>query len=199
MTTTTTYNYLEAVKDDVQEYIENEIDLTEWTGDRDGLEQQLNDDLFINDSVTGNASGSYYCSTWKAEEALCHNLDLLGEALSEFGSDPAYLLKNGAEAADVTIRCYLLGQAISEVLDEMENEITCISNRKLPMTLAKINITPKGIGFTEKQIEHQKKKIMNDEILKNGIQKFSGVDLNMPSVEDGAFDEEEEEEEETEE
>lgn len=40
----------------------------------------------------------------------------------------------------------------------------------------------RGIGFTEKQIEHQKKKIMNDEILKNHIQKFSGVDLNMPSV-----------------
>ena len=40
----------------------------------------------------------------------------------------------------------------------------------------------RGIGFTEKQIEHQKKKIMNDEILKKHIQKFSGVDLNMPSV-----------------
>jgi hypothetical protein len=40
----------------------------------------------------------------------------------------------------------------------------------------------RGIGFTEKQIEHQKKKIMNDEILKNHTQKFSGVDLNMPSV-----------------
>ena len=118
----TTYNYLEAVKDDVREYINYEIDLTEWRGDRDGLEQQLNDDLFINDSVTGNASGSYTFNSYTAEEYICHNLDLLGEALSEFGDDPAYLLKNGAEAADVTIRCYLLSQAIAEVLDEMEED-----------------------------------------------------------------------------
>lgn len=40
----------------------------------------------------------------------------------------------------------------------------------------------RGIGFTQKQIEHQKRKIMNDEILKKHTQKFSGVDLNMPSV-----------------
>lgn len=31
-------------------------------------------------------------------------------------------LEKGAEACDVTIRCYLLGQAISEVLDEVEKE-----------------------------------------------------------------------------
>lgn len=49
-------------------------------------------------------------------------MDLLGEALSEFGSDPENLLKDGAEAADVTIRCYLLGGAISDVLDELEED-----------------------------------------------------------------------------
>lgn len=116
------YNYYEAVADDVREYIREEIDLNEWCGDRDGLEQQLYDDLFVSDCVTGNASGSYYCNAWKAEEAICHNLDLLGEALSEFGSDPENLLKNGAEAADVTIRCYVLSAALSEVLDELEED-----------------------------------------------------------------------------
>lgn len=122
MITATTYNYLEAVKEDVQEYINNEIDLTEWAGDRDGLEQQLNDDLFISDSVTGNASGSYYCNAWKAEEALCHNLDLFEEALAVFGETDINALKKGAEWCDVTIRCYLLGQAIAEVLNEMEED-----------------------------------------------------------------------------
>lgn len=116
------YNYYEAVADDVREYINEEINLDEWRGDRDGLEQQLNNYLFVSDSVTGNASGSYYCNAWKAEEALCHNLDLLGEALEEFGDNSEYLLKNGAEAADVTIRCYVLGSAISEVLDELESD-----------------------------------------------------------------------------
>lgn len=40
----------------------------------------------------------------------------------------------------------------------------------------------RGIGFTNKQIEHQQKKILNDEVLKTHTLKFSGVDLNMPSV-----------------
>lgn len=117
----TTYNYLEAVTDDVREYIKNEIDRTEWTGDREGLEEHLNDTLFVDDSVTGNGSGSYTFNTWKAEENLCHNMDLLAEALEEFGDDLSYL-KMGAEACDVTIRCYLLGQAVAEVLDELEND-----------------------------------------------------------------------------
>ena len=40
----------------------------------------------------------------------------------------------------------------------------------------------RGIGFTDKQIEHQQSKILNDEILKSHTLKFSGADLNMPSV-----------------
>lgn len=120
--TTERYNYYEAVADDVREYIKEEINLDEWRGDRDGLEQKLNDYLFISDSVTGNASGSYYCNAWKAEEAICHNLDLLGEALAAFGDDDTNAFERGAEWADVTIRCYVLGSAIAEVLDELEGE-----------------------------------------------------------------------------
>jgi hypothetical protein len=113
------YNYLDAVKADVAEYIEeNEIVVT--SENREEVEQQLYDDCFIADSVTGNASGSYYCNAWKAEEAIAHNWDLLGEAAEEFGSDSiAEVLKQGAEACDVTIRCYVLGQAIAAVLDEI--------------------------------------------------------------------------------
>lgn len=83
------YNYLEAVTDDVREYIRDEIDLSEWKGDRDGLEEKLNDDLWTADSVTGNASGSYYCNAWRAEEALSHNWDLLAEALDELEEELA--------------------------------------------------------------------------------------------------------------
>lgn len=116
------YNYLEAVAEDVREYINNEIDLNEWRGDRDGLEEKLNDDLWIVDSVTGNASGSYTFSTWQAEEYLAHNWDVLEEALAEFGNTENPIEK-GAEWCDVTIRCYLLGQAIAEVLDDLEEEL----------------------------------------------------------------------------
>lgn len=117
------YNYLEAVTGDVREYIREEVDLAEWKGDRDGLEEKLNDDLWTADSVTGNASGSYYFNAWRAEEALSHNWDLLAEALREFGQDGTDVIEQGAEAMDVTIRCYLLGQAIAEALDELEEEL----------------------------------------------------------------------------
>lgn len=114
------YNYFAAIKNDILDYI-NDNGIVVTTENRDEVEQGLNDTLFTCDSVTGNASGSYTFNAWKAEEYLCHNLDLLGEALMEFGCDMSYL-ERGAEACDVTIRCYLLGQAISEVLDEVEME-----------------------------------------------------------------------------
>lgn len=117
------YNYLESVKQDVTNYIvEHSNDIKELIengtiSDFDELRDYLNEELFCNDSVTGNASGSYTFNSWEAEENICHNLDLLGEALTDFGCDASYLQEKGAEAADVTIRCYLLGQAISEVLN----------------------------------------------------------------------------------
>ena len=114
------YDYLQAIVDDVKQYIEDN-DITVTSENREEVEQQLNDKLFTSDSVTGNASGSYTFSAWQAEENLCHNMDLLAEACEEFGSEMD-ILKSGAESCDVTIRCYLLPQAISSVLDEIEED-----------------------------------------------------------------------------
>lgn len=114
------YDYREAMTEDVKEWIKENINLTEWTEDREGLEQQLNDDLWTEDSITGNASGSYYCNSYNAEESIAHNWDLLNEALDEFGQNNINVIEKGAEWADVTIRCYLLRFVISDVLDEME-------------------------------------------------------------------------------
>ena len=111
------YDYLAAVCDDVRNYIEcNGIEVN--AENRDEIEQQLNDDLWTADSVTGNGSGSYTFSAWTASEYLCHNFDLLAEACEEFGGG-CDVIKDGPEACDVTIRCYLLGQAIAAVLDEI--------------------------------------------------------------------------------
>lgn len=110
------YNYLQAVEDDVRQYINDNIVIDEDT-DRDELEEQLREDLWTEDSVTGNASGSYTFNTYTAEEYLAHNLGLLADALEEFGGD--FDLRRGAEYFDVTIRCYLLADAISNVLDEI--------------------------------------------------------------------------------
>ena len=119
--TNTDYNYIAAMTEDIKEYIKNEISLSDYS-DRNKLEEYLNDTLWTEDSVTGNASGSYTFNTYKAEEYICHNLDLLAEAIKEFGCT-GNVLEKGAEWCDVTIRCYLLGQAIAEVLDDMEEEL----------------------------------------------------------------------------
>lgn len=115
------YDYREVIKGDVLEYIRNEIDFSEFDT-LDELEEKLNEDLWTVDSVTGNASGSYTFNSWKAEENISHNLDLLEEALGEFGCDKGYLLEKGAEAADVTIRCYLLGECIAAALEDITDE-----------------------------------------------------------------------------
>lgn len=114
------YNYREAVKDDVLEYINNEINFEDFDTLED-LEEHLNDVLFNEDSVTGNASGSYTFNTYEAEENICHNFDLLADALDEFGGG-CDIPRDGAEAADVTIRCYLLGECIADALEEIESD-----------------------------------------------------------------------------
>lgn len=114
------YDYLEAVANDVRDYISNEIDFKDFDS-LDDLREHLNDELWANDSVTGNASGSYTCNAYYAEEYLCHNWDLLAEACNEFGClEDA--ISQGPEGCDVTIRCYLLGQAIEKVLQEIEDD-----------------------------------------------------------------------------
>lgn len=111
------YDYLSAVESDVREYIENNVNFHDYS-DLDEMKEDLNEKLFVEDSVTGNASGSYTFNAWKAEEYLCHNLDLLAEANEEFGGS-SDILSDGAEMCDVTIRCYLLGQAIENVAPDM--------------------------------------------------------------------------------
>ena len=115
-----TYDYREAVKDDVLEYINSEINFEDFET-LEELEKHLNNLLWASDSVTGNGSGSYTFNTYEAEENICHNLDLLAEAVSEFGGDLS-VLEDGVELADVTIRCYVLPGAIAEALEEIEEE-----------------------------------------------------------------------------
>ena len=114
------YDYMAAVTEDIRTYLqENNIVIT--SENKEEMFEELSERLWVEDSVTGNASGSYTFSTWKAEEYLCHNLDLLAEACEAFGSN-IDILKDGAEACDVTIRCYLLSECLNNVLDDVEVE-----------------------------------------------------------------------------
>lgn len=119
------YNYLEAMKSDIKDYIKNEVNTSNYS-DREELENDLNDILWNEDSVTGNASGSYTFNRVDAEEYVTDNIDLLAETCKEFGVNNETVgekfFAEDWEYFDVTIRCYLLNQAISEALDEIDLE-----------------------------------------------------------------------------
>lgn len=117
------YNYYEAVKSDVLDAIRDydflDFDTLEEFGEK------LNDDLWNNDSVTGNASGSYTFNSWKAEQNVLDNFNLMHEAAEEFCNEEQvmeWLWSEEWESIDVTIRCYLLSGCIAEAMEEIEEE-----------------------------------------------------------------------------
>lgn len=117
------YNYLEAIKADVTEYINENINLADYE-DANALEEYLNDTLWLEDSVTGNASGSYTFNSYKAKENLDGNMELVKDMAADWGLDPKELgekfIDEEWEYFDVSIRCYLLGQAIAEVVETLD-------------------------------------------------------------------------------
>lgn len=57
------YDYKENIKNDIKSYIvDNDIDVNSDDFDQN----ELYDNLFCEDSVTGNASGSYTFNTWES-------------------------------------------------------------------------------------------------------------------------------------
>ena len=108
-------DYQEQVKADALEAIEeNARYYDDW--------DEMNDALFIDDSVTGNGSGSYTFNTAKAAEnvaGIIFDDDAL-EAFAELGYD-GIPTKEGAEACDVIARCIALGYVGWE-LEEAFNE-----------------------------------------------------------------------------
>ena len=109
------YNYLEQIKKDVKNFIE-ENDIVVTVDNREEIDEQLNDELWNDDTITGNETGSYFCNTDRAAEAIAFNWDLLAEALDAFGCEN---IKNGANCCDVLIRCNLHPQTISEGIKEI--------------------------------------------------------------------------------
>jgi hypothetical protein len=119
------YNYLEAMVDDIKDYIDANINLDEFE-DRQELEEKLNDDLWVEDSVTGNGSGSYTFDRHKSYENVQGDpdaMDYIRDLVSDFGVDAETVaekfLDEDYDYWDVSIRCYLLGQAIGEALDQL--------------------------------------------------------------------------------
>ena len=80
--------------------------------------EEMYDMLFIDDSVTGNGSGSYYYNSAKAAEAV-GGIIFDEEAVEEFkamGYD-GIPTEMGAESCDVIARCIALGLVSAELED----------------------------------------------------------------------------------
>lgn len=116
------YDYKQAMYQDILDYINENIDLEEYSN-RDELEEYLNDVLFVADSVTGNASGSYTFNSYTAMEYVTDNMDLLNEVVDDGFAEEEEIgklfLSESWETMDVIIRCYILGSCIQQALDEL--------------------------------------------------------------------------------
>ena len=115
------YNYLEELKSDVRNYIKEVASDYMDCEDMDELRDNLYDNLWDEDSVTGNGSGSYTFNREKAKEYVSDNMDLMVEAYKDLDSIESLVDDLEAldfETIDVTIRCYLLSQALDEVLED---------------------------------------------------------------------------------
>ena len=112
--------YLEDVKNDIINYIDDSgISLEE--ADFYDLEEEL----FVTDSVTGNASGSYTFNRWQAKENVKENLDEVIEAITDFGYDAKFLgdciIDGDWERLDVITRCYYVSSALAAIY--MDNDL----------------------------------------------------------------------------
>lgn len=120
------YDYREAVTEDIKAYI-TDNDYTEYLEmDIDEACEKLFDELWVADSVTGNASGSYTFNRAKAKEYVEPNMMLVIEALREFGYNMEHLGKKlddeEWEYLDVTIRCYVLYECMYKALKELRDK-----------------------------------------------------------------------------
>lgn len=119
------YNdYYEEVKNDAIEAIDEQFDNGYW--DEDTEWDVVYDNLFVDDSVTGNGSGSYTFNAFKARENVSEAIfdDRIVRALDNIGCNSEqitnYIRENDPESIDVCIRCAML----DEVYDEIERHFS---------------------------------------------------------------------------
>lgn len=121
------YYYDQTTENVVQMIIDNNYYDIEDGDELDDLRDRIYDDAFMDDAVTGNASGSYTFNSYKAKEYVTANTDLLKEALYEFGVDSEsiseHFINDDWEYFDVTIRCYVLGACIDDAIEQAKEQL----------------------------------------------------------------------------
>lgn len=115
------YNYYDAVKDDVIKVIREDTELEPREDeDRDNYRERLEDALWASE-VTGNKDYAYYYSDEEdAIAAVMWNLDLCKETYLDFAiEEDAVDFMSSIQSVDVSIRCYVLPNAIDAAINEL--------------------------------------------------------------------------------
>ena len=123
------YNdYYQQVKNDAIAAIDEQFDCGYWDGDTEW--DVVYDNIFVDDAVTGNGSGSYFFNAAKAREAVADAIwdKKILNALSELGISgdriAQYLRDNDAESLDVCIRCAMLSEVYGEIEEHFSDRVS---------------------------------------------------------------------------
>ena len=122
------YNYKEIVRADVKEWIDDNKEQIEGL-DRSDAYEVIYDSCWVDDSVTGNASGSYTFSSYEARQNFYEDTEseeyleqMVDEGFADAMEVGKKIISSNYEWLDVSIRCWLLSDAVSDVLDEIFEE-----------------------------------------------------------------------------
>lgn len=118
------YNYREHLKADVVDSLD--MFVPHSYDDVEEFRVHLDERLWVEDSVTGNGSGSYTFSREDAKANVLANLDLLHGAMEDFEVTDEEIGKrfmaDDWEWFDVIIRCSLLSGVCEEVAEEYKDK-----------------------------------------------------------------------------
>ena len=107
--------YIEETEENAKEYIKENFKYIN--------KEDLYDDLFVDDAVTGNGSGSYTFNTLESENNVKDLIfdEKFKDVCNEWSYTIGDLIEQGAESFDVTARCMALSFInIDKIYDEIK-------------------------------------------------------------------------------
>lgn len=123
------YNdYYKQVRDDAIAAIDEQFDGGYWDADTEW--DTVYDNLFIDDAVTGNGSGSYTFNSYQARKNVAEAIwdKKVLDALYNIGCDSKqiaqYLRDGEAETLDVSIRCAMLSEVYGEIEEHFSDRVS---------------------------------------------------------------------------
>lgn len=114
--------YVNQVRNDAIDYIDDQVNSGCWT--KDTSIDDIYDELFDADGVTGNGSGSYTFNSYRASENVADAIwdDDIVYALGEMGVNVSEFIKDrDPEGLDVSIRCAILGHIMGDLEEHFED------------------------------------------------------------------------------